>query len=159
MAIRPLSKIFATKGKKIWFLEGYLSPSFRLVQRRVCGRECQIPYVSDIAGGWLDQPFVSKLAGGRSSRSAIEPILSNSRTQRNGSGAAPSCELNSAPGHSEGDRQNSSAYSSLAENPPGTTEFSRSQEGGGRARHCSARVEPLDYEADYWPSKIIGPSG
>jgi cytidyltransferase-like protein len=38
-------------------------------------RECQIPYRIDLAGGWLDQPFVSKHGAGPVLVISVEPTI------------------------------------------------------------------------------------
>ena len=37
--------------------------------------ECDIPFRIDLAGGWLDQPFVSKFASGPVITISIEPTI------------------------------------------------------------------------------------
>lgn len=111
----------------------------------------QMPYRIDLAGGWLDQPFVSELHPGPVLTISLLPTVEfNER-----SGMATSTR-NSAldlwgpklpPGNLEKLAKILFAY----DNPPGTKEVSGSQDAIGIV---FAGFNRAYYEGQYWPSKI-----
>ena len=114
-------------------------------------RECQIPYRLDLAGGWLDQPFVSKYAAGPVITINIEPTMEfNDRSGMASSTRHRAVELwqTAIPA---GDRQKLARILFSYENPPGTQEFSGSQDAIGIVYPGLNR---LDYAGKYWPGKI-----
>jgi cytidyltransferase-like protein len=115
-------------------------------------KECRIPYRIDLAGGWLDQPFVSKLAAGPVITLCIEPTLEfNERSGMASSSRKRAIELwqTDLPG---GDPEKLAKVLFTYENPPGTTEFSGSQDSIGIV---FPGLNRLDYRSgQYWPSKI-----
>jgi cytidyltransferase-like protein len=114
-------------------------------------KECQIPYRLDLAGGWLDQPFVSQQAPGSVITISIEPNLEfNERSGTASSSRKRAIELwqTAIPG---GDREKLAKILFAYENPPGTREFSGSQDALGIVMPGLNR---LDYRGDYWPEKI-----
>jgi cytidyltransferase-like protein len=114
-------------------------------------KECQIPYRLDLAGGWLDQPFVSKLGEGPVLTISIEPgIEFNERSGMASSTRRRAIEIwqTDIP---EGDREKMARILFSYENPPGTKEFSGSQDALGIVLPGLNR---LDYNGDYWPHKI-----
>lgn len=113
--------------------------------------ECTIPFRIDLAGGWIDQPFVSKFASGPVITISIEPTISfNER-----SGMASSTRLKAIElWHSEipaGDKEQLAKMLFSYENPPGTKHVSGSQDSLGIVLPGLNR---LYYENNYWPSKI-----
>jgi cytidyltransferase-like protein len=113
--------------------------------------ECRIPYRIDLAGGWLDQPFVSKLNGGSVLTISIEPTVEfNERSGMASSSRKRAIELwhTELPG---GDREKTAKILFTYENPPGTKEFSGSQDAIGIV---FPGLNRLDYQGDYWPKKI-----
>ena len=114
-------------------------------------RECQIPYRIDLAGGWLDQPFVSKHGAGPVLVISVEPTIEfNERSGMASSSRRRAIELwqTDIPG---GDREKLARVLFSYENPPGTTEFSGSQDALGIVLPGLNR---LDYQGNYWPIKI-----
>lgn len=114
-------------------------------------KECQIPYRLDLAGGWLDQPFVSKLTGGPVLTISLEPNIEfNERSGMASSTRRRAIELwqTNVP---DGDREKLARILFSYDNPPGTTLFSGSQDSLGIVMPGLNR---LDYEGEYWPSKI-----
>ncbi len=114
-------------------------------------KECLIPYRLDLAGGWLDQPFVSKFASGPVLTISIEPNLEfNERSGMASSTRRRAIEIwqTDIP---EGDREKLARILFAYENPPGTSEFSGSQDALGIVLPGLNR---LDYEGDYWPARI-----
>src|SRR5664280_706372 len=94
-------------------------------------RECSIPYRIDLAGGWLDQPFVSRHGAGAVLVISIEPTIEfNERSGMASSSRRRAIELwqSDIP---TGDREKLAKMLFCFENPPGTKEFSGSQDALG----------------------------
>src|ERR1039457_7099997 len=114
-------------------------------------KECRIPYRLDLAGGWLDQPFVSQLGGGPVLTISLEPIIEfNERSGMASSSRRRAIELwqTDLP---EGDREKLAKVLFAFENPPGTKVFAGSQDSIGIVYPGLNR---LDYCGQYWPEKI-----
>jgi cytidyltransferase-like protein len=114
-------------------------------------RECGIPYRLDLAGGWLDQPFVSKHGAGSVLVISVEPSIEfNERSGMASSTRRRAIELwqTDIPG---GDREKLAKMLFCYENPPGTREFSGSQDALGIVLPGLNR---LDYHGGYWPTRI-----
>ena len=114
-------------------------------------KECRIPYRLDLAGGWLDQPFVSKLGGGPVLTISLEPIIEfNERSGMASSSRRRAIELweTDLP---EGDPEKLAKMLFAFENPPGTTIFAGSQDAIGIVYPGLNR---LDYAGGYWPQTI-----
>ncbi len=111
----------------------------------------QMPYRIDLAGGWLDQPFVSSLYPGPVLTVSIEPTI----TFNERSGMATSTR-NSAldlwgvriP---PGDPEKLAKILFCYDNPPGTTQISGSQDAIGIV---IPGVTRSNYTGQYWPSTI-----
>lgn len=114
-------------------------------------KECRIPYRLDLAGGWLDQPFVSKFKPGPVLTISVEPTLEfNERSGMSSSTRRRAIELwqtDIPPGDPEKCARVLFAY----ENPPGTSQFSGSQDSIGIV---FPGLNRLDYNGAYWPKKI-----
>ncbi|MDR1675428.1 MAG: adenylyltransferase/cytidyltransferase family protein [Tannerella sp.] len=113
--------------------------------------ECRIPYRLDLAGGWLDQPFVSKHHPGAVLTIGIEPDYEfNDRSGMSTSSRKKAIELwhTDIP---EGDREKLARTLFCFENPPGTTYVSGSQDALGIVYPGLNR---LYYRGDYWPESI-----
>ncbi len=112
---------------------------------------CRIPYRLDLAGGWLDQPFVSRHGAGPVITVSLEPNVDfNERSGMASSSRRRAIELweNSIPiGNLEKLARMLFAY----ENPPGTELFSGSQDPIGIV---FPGLNRLDYRGAYWPVKI-----
>jgi cytidyltransferase-like protein len=111
----------------------------------------QMPYRIDLAGGWLDQPFVSELHPGPVLTISIEPTL----TFNERSGMATSTR-NSAidlwgPRLPPGDPEKNAKVLFCYDNPPGKKAISGSQDAIGIAMPGLNRAL---YEGQYWPSVI-----
>lgn len=114
-------------------------------------QECLIPYRIDIAGGWLDQPYVSKFASGSVITVCIEPDYEfNDRSGMATSSRKKAVELwqTDIP---EGDAEKTAKTLFCFENPPGTKYVSGSQDALGIVM---PGVNNLFYDCGYWPSKI-----
>ena len=111
----------------------------------------QIPYRIDLCGGWLDQPFVSREHPGSVVTVSLEPTIEfNERSGMATSTRRKAIEL-------WGPRLPVDGYEKLTkilfcyDNPPGTREFSGSQDAIGIVYPGLARAY---YDGDYWPEKI-----
>ncbi|MDR1746769.1 MAG: adenylyltransferase/cytidyltransferase family protein [Tannerella sp.] len=114
-------------------------------------QECRIPYRIDLAGGWLDQPFVSQHKGGAVLTIGIEPDYEfNDRSGMATSSRKKAIELwqTDIP---EGDKQKLARTLFCYENPPGTHYVSGSQDALGIVLPGLNR---LYYNGDYWPETI-----
>jgi cytidyltransferase-like protein len=114
-------------------------------------KECLIPYRLDLAGGWLDQPFVSKHGAGSVLTISVEPLIEfNERSGMASSSRRRAIELwqTDLP---EGDREKLARTLFAFENPPGTKVFSGSQDPIGIV---FPGLNRLDYRGQYWPEKI-----
>lgn len=112
---------------------------------------CIIPFRIDIAGGWLDQPFVSKFHPGAVITISIEPTVEfNNRSGMSSSTRNKAIELwkVSIP---NGDPEQLAKVLFSYENPPGTLEVSGSQDSLGIVMPCLNR---LYYTGNFWPDKI-----
>lgn len=110
-----------------------------------------MPYRIDVAGGWLDQPWVSELCAGPVITVSIEPTFEfNER-----SGMASSTRLSAidlwGPRLPVADEKKLAKILFCYDNPPGTKEVSGSQDSIGIV--CPG-LNKSYYEGKYWPSKI-----
>lgn len=111
----------------------------------------RIPFRIDIAGGWLDQPYVSKHHPGSVITLSIEPTLSfNER-----SGMASSTRRSAidiwGPRLPPGDLEKLAKMLFCYDNPPGTEVISGSQDSIGIVYPGLAKSH---YRGTYWPTKI-----
>ena len=114
-------------------------------------KECNIPYRIDLAGGWLDQPYVSKHCTGPVLTISIEPDYEfNDRSGMSTSTRKKAIELwqTDIPA---GDKQKLARTLFCYENPPGTEEISGSQDSLGIVMPGLNRY---DYTGSFWPEKI-----
>jgi len=113
--------------------------------------ECLIPFRIDLAGGWLDQPFVSKYYPGPVLTISIEPTIEfNNRSGMSSSTRNKAIELwrTEIP---TGDREKLAKILFTYENPPGTKEVAGSQDALGIVL---PGLNKLSYNGNYWPDKI-----
>jgi len=112
-------------------------------------KECLIPFRLDLAGGWLDQPYVSKFYPGPVITISIEPTIDfNDRSGMSSSTRAKAIELwqTDIP---EGDKEKLAHTLFCVENPPGTKCVSGSQDSIGIV---FPGVNKLNYaKENYWP--------
>jgi len=111
-------------------------------------KECRIPYRIDLAGGWLDQPYVSKYASGAVITICIEPDYEfNDRSGMSTSSRKKAIELwqTDIP---DGDKEKLAKTLFCFENPPGTKYVSGSQDSLGITMPGLNR---FSYDGDYWP--------
>ncbi|WP_207422171.1 adenylyltransferase/cytidyltransferase family protein [Desertivirga brevis] len=113
--------------------------------------ECLIPFRIDLAGGWLDQPFVSKHYPGPVLTISIEPTIEfNNRSGMSSSTRNKAIELwrTEIP---TGDREKLAKILFTYENPPGTKEVAGSQDAIGIV---FPGLNKLNYKGNYWPESI-----
>lgn len=114
-------------------------------------QECTIPYRLDLAGGWLDQPFVSRHHPGHVLTISLEPTHPfNMRSGMSTSTRNKAIELwrTHLP---PGDREVQARMLFSYENPPGTVEISGSQDSIGIVYPGLNRAY---YNGGYWPERI-----
>ena len=114
-------------------------------------KECRIPYRLDLAGGWLDQPYVSQYGAGPVLTISLEPVIEfNERSGMASSSRRRAIELwqTDIP---DGDREKLAKMLFAFENPPGTEIFAGSQDSIGIV---FPGLNRLDYAGNYWPKKI-----
>lgn len=112
---------------------------------------CSIPFRIDLAGGWLDQPMVSKYSPGSVLTISIEPTVDfNDRSGMSSSTRRKAIELwkTDLP---VGDKEQLARMLFAFENPPGTKQVSGSQDSIGIVYPGLNR---LNYDNNYWPSSI-----
>lgn len=111
-----------------------------------------IPFRIDLAGGWLDQPYVNKLYPGPVLTISIEPTIEfNNRSGMASSTRNKAIELWKAQ-LPEGDPIQLSKILFSYENPPGTLNVAGSQDALGIVMPC---LNYYHYSQDsYWPSEI-----
>lgn len=114
-------------------------------------QECRIPYRIDLAGGWLDQPFVNKFVSGPVVTICIEPDFEfNDRSGMSTSSRKKAIELwqTDIP---VGDKEKLAKTLFCFENPPGTKYVSGSQDALGITM---PGLNKFFYDNSYWPSDI-----
>ena len=114
-------------------------------------QECKIPYRIDLAGGWIDQPYVSKYASGSVLTICIEPDYEfNDRSGMSTSSRKKAIELwhTDIP---DGDKEKLAKTLFCFENPPGTKYVSGSQDSLGITL---PGLNNFYYDGGYWPSEI-----
>lgn len=114
-------------------------------------QECTIPFRIDIAGGWLDQPYVGKYAPGPVLTISIEPTLEfNDRSGMSSSTRRKAIELwrTLIP---TGDKEQLAKILFSYENPPGTKIIAGSQDSIGIVM---PGLNKLEYTGEYWPVSI-----
>jgi cytidyltransferase-like protein len=110
-----------------------------------------VPFRLDLAGGWLDQPFVSKQYPGAVVNCSLEPRAEyelrsgmSSSTRRTAIGLwGPRLPFD--------DREKLARIIFACENPPGTTSVAGSQDAIGIVY---PGVNRMMYRGEYWPEKI-----
>ncbi len=110
-----------------------------------------IPYRIDLAGGWLDQPFVSKFYPGPVLTISLQPTIEfNERSGMASSTRRAAIEL-WGPRLPVDNPEKLAKILFCYDNPPGTEEISGSQDAIGITFPGLAKA---DYDGEYWPIKI-----
>jgi cytidyltransferase-like protein len=111
----------------------------------------QIPYRIDLAGGWLDQPFVSRFYPGAVLTVSIEPTIEfNERSGMASSTRRKAIDL-WGPRLPAGNCEKLARILFAYDNPPGTREISGSQDAIGIV---FPGLNKSWYEGEYWPNQI-----
>ncbi len=112
---------------------------------------CTMPFRIDLAGGWLDQPFVSRLFPGPVITTSIHPTIEfNDRSGMASSTRRSAIEL-WGPRLPAGDPGKLAKILFCYDNPPGTRYVSGSQDSIGI---IFAGLNLSVYEGEYWPVSI-----
>jgi cytidyltransferase-like protein len=110
-----------------------------------------MPYRIDVAGGWLDQPFVSRKHPGPVITISLEPTIDfNERSGMATSTRRTASEL-WGPKMPAGDYEKIAKILFCCDNPPGSKEISGSQDAIGLVYPGLAISH---YHGEYWPDKI-----
>jgi len=110
-----------------------------------------MPYRIDVAGGWLDQPFVSKFHPGPVITISLEPTIEfNERSGMATSTRRKALEL-WGPRLPPGDPEKMAKILFCYDNPPGTKEISGSQDSIGLV--CPGLTQ-AHYNGNYWPEQL-----
>lgn len=110
-----------------------------------------VPYRLDLAGGWLDQPFVSQLHPGPVVNISLEPDERYATRSGMASSTREAAKLLWGPRLPIDDREKLAKLLFAWENPPGTKDVAGSQDPIGIVFPGLNRME---YEGYYWPSRI-----
>lgn len=111
----------------------------------------QMPFRIDIAGGWLDQPYVSEHYPGSVITISIEPTIQfNERSGMASSTRRAAIDM-WGPRLPAGDPEKLSKILFCYDNPPGTKVISGSQDAIGLVFPGLAKAH---YVGEYWPSRI-----
>ena len=114
--------------------------------------QCSMPFRIDLAGGWLDQPYVGKYASGPVLTISIEPTIEfNDRSGMASSTRRKAIEL----WHADvppGDKEQLARMLFSYENPPGTKIVAGSQDALGIVMPGLIKLE---YDGAYWPKNLI----
>jgi cytidyltransferase-like protein len=115
-------------------------------------QECTMPFRIDLAGGWLDQPYVVKYSKGPVITISIEPTIEfNERSGMASSTRRKAIELRHTD-IPQGDKEKLAKILFSYENPPGTRIVAGSQDSIGIV---IPGLNKLVYDGEYWPAKII----
>jgi cytidyltransferase-like protein len=115
-------------------------------------QECTMPFRIDLAGGWLDQPYVGKYSKGPVITISIEPTIEfNERSGMASSTRRKAIELRHTD-IPQGDKEKLAKILFSYENPPGTRIVAGSQDSIGIV---IPGLNKLAYEGEYWPARII----
>lgn len=111
----------------------------------------QMPFRIDLAGGWLDQPFVSQHYPGAVITISIEPTLQfNDRSGMASSTRRAAIDM-WGPRLPVGNPEKLAKILFCYDNPPGTKEISGSQDAIGLVFPGLAKA---NYTGEYWPASI-----
>ncbi|MBK7917108.1 MAG: adenylyltransferase/cytidyltransferase family protein [Chloroflexi bacterium] len=111
----------------------------------------QMPFRIDLAGGWLDRPFVSRHYPGAVITISIEPTLQfNDRSGMASSTRRAAIDM-WGPRLPVGNPEKLAKILFCYDNPPGTKEISGSQDAIGLVFPGLAKA---NYAGDYWPASI-----
>lgn len=149
----PLKQAFC-KQHRIEYIVSRRQPKSGLPSRSTTAlrKDCLIPYRIDLAGGWLDQPFVSRMSPGPVVTISIHPDYEfNDRSGMATSTRRKAIELwqTTLP---EGDLTATAKLLFAWDNLPGNDYISGSQDALGIVLPGAARL--WYHENQYWPEEI-----
>ena len=124
-------------------LDARSTTALRTIQR--------MPYRIDLAGGWLDQPFVSQHYPGSVITISLEPSVEFNERSGMASSTRRTAIKMWGPRLPVDDPEKLAWMLFCCDNPPGKEEISGSQDAIGIVFAGLARA---DYAGDYWPTKI-----
>ena len=110
-----------------------------------------IPFRVDLAGGWLDQPFVSKYCSGSTVVASIEPHEDFCERSGLAGGTRNSAIRLWGESLPQDDLHRLAKILFAYDNPPGTYPIAGSQDAIGIVL---PGINRLDYDGDYWPVVI-----
>ena len=110
-----------------------------------------LPYRIDLAGGWHDQPFVSKHYPGSVITISLEPTLEFNERSGMASSTRRHAQEIWGPRIPQGDYEKIAKILFCYDNPPGTKVISGSQDSIGLVFPGLAFAY---YDGEYWPSRI-----
>jgi cytidyltransferase-like protein len=110
-----------------------------------------LPYRIDLAGGWHDQPFVSKHYPGSVITISLEPTLEFNERSGMASSTRRHAQEIWGPRIPQGDYEKIAKILFCYDNPPGTKVISGSQDSIGLVFPGLAYAY---YDGEYWPSRI-----
>jgi len=138
-------------GIEYIILERKPHPGFEARSTTQLRQRDYLPYRIDLAGGWLDQPFVSQHYPGPVITISLEPTLEfNERSGMASSTRRHAKEL-WGPRLPQGDYEKIAKTLFCYDNPPGTKVISGSQDSIGLVFPGLAYA---NYNGEYWPSHI-----
>ena len=139
------------EGVEYIVLERIFEPGFPERSGSETKRELRFPYRICIAGGWIDQPWVSKIHPGSVVVAQIWPTMDfNDRSGLATSSRKIAIQL-WGDRYPDGDHETNARLLFGAENPPGRTYVSGSQDQIGL---LYPGINRLFYRGGYWPEKI-----
>ncbi len=110
-----------------------------------------MPYRIDVAGGWLDQPFVSKKYPGPVITISLEPDIEFNERSGMATSTRRKASVLWGPKMPAGDYEKIAKILFCYDNPPGTKEISGSQDAIGLVYPGLAIAH---YDGEYWPYRI-----
>ncbi|QDU56369.1 adenylyltransferase/cytidyltransferase family protein [Aeoliella mucimassa] len=110
-----------------------------------------LPYRLCLAGGWIDQPWVSEIAPGSAVVVQIEPTVDFSLRSGMATSTRQHWQKLAAMGTTTDDHGELARLLFGYENPPGTQYVAGSQDAIGLTH---AGINRLDYDGEYWPHHI-----
>lgn len=110
-----------------------------------------MPYRLDLAGGWLDQPFVSELCAGPVITVSLEPSYEFALRSGMGTSTRDAAHALWGPRLPAGHLETLAKNLFCCENPPGDPYVSGSQDAIGLVY---PGINRLDYAGKYWPETI-----
>lgn len=143
----------AVESRRIQYIVASRIPCDGLAPRSTTSlRQLQtVPYRVDLAGGWLDQPFVSKHHPGAVINCSLEPREEYATRSGMASSTRQTAIRLWGPRLPADDREKLARIIFAVENPPGTKDVAGSQDPIGIVY---PGVNRLDYDGQYWPNRI-----